>query len=519
MAAQPKAKAKSKSKRRAPGFLFEGSEWTFDKLKRTYAAIEEIAVEDLGLDTYANQIEVITSEQMLDAYCSVGMPLMYQHWSFGKHFVRDEGNYRKGFQGLAYEIVINSNPCISYYMEENTMAMQTLVLAHAAFGHNHFFKNNCLFQEWTDAGAILDYLDYAKGYIASCEERHGMTAVEEVLDAAHAVMDQSVFRYRRQPRQSAKQQKERALARQEYEDQTFNDLWRTLPPRAAEAEPTEAQLELAERTKKLKLPEENLLYFIEKNSPVLETWQREILRIVRNIAQYFYPQRQTKVMNEGCACFVHHYIVNRLYDDGLLPEGALLEILHSHSNVVFQPDFDDPRYGGINPYALGFGMMQDIRRICSEPTDEDRDWFPDIAGNDDWRGTLKDAWANYRDESFIKQFLSPHLIRQMRLFLLGDDAKENHFTVDGIHNEQGYIKVRDALARSHEVAANDPDIQIVDVNLLGDRELVLRHSVKNGIPLAERTRDEVLAYVRQLWGYGVRLDTVDDETGEPLKKT
>ena len=143
------------------GYLFEGSEWTFDKLKRTYAAVEEIAVEDLGLDTYPNQIEVITAEQMLDAYCSIGMPLMYHHWSFGKRFVRDETLYRKGFQGLAYEIVINSNPCISYYMEENTMAMQTLVLAHAAFGHNHFFKNNYLFKEWTDADAILDYLDFA----------------------------------------------------------------------------------------------------------------------------------------------------------------------------------------------------------------------------------------------------------------------------------------------------------------------------------------------------------------------
>ena len=59
--------------------------------------------------------------------------------------------YRKGFQGLAYEIVINSDPCISYIMEENSMTMQTLVIAHAAFGHNHFFKNNYLFQQWTDA--------------------------------------------------------------------------------------------------------------------------------------------------------------------------------------------------------------------------------------------------------------------------------------------------------------------------------------------------------------------------------
>lgn len=110
--------------------LFEGSEWTFDKLKRTYAAIEEIARDDLGLDTYSNQIEVITAEQMLDAYCSIGMPLMYQHWSFGKRFIRDETLYRKGFQGLAYEIVINSDPCISYYMEENTMAMQKIGRAH-----------------------------------------------------------------------------------------------------------------------------------------------------------------------------------------------------------------------------------------------------------------------------------------------------------------------------------------------------------------------------------------------------
>ncbi len=46
--------------------------------------------------------------------------------------------------GLAYELVINSNPCISYLMEENTMAMQALVIAHACYGHNSFFKNNYL---------------------------------------------------------------------------------------------------------------------------------------------------------------------------------------------------------------------------------------------------------------------------------------------------------------------------------------------------------------------------------------
>ncbi len=122
--------------------LFEGPEWDYDKIRRVYAAIEDIAVNELGLDTYPNQVEVITSEQMLDAYASIGLPLMYRHWSFGKRFAREEMLYRRGLQGLAYEIVINSSPCISYIMEENSMPMQSLVIAHAAFGHNHFFKNN-----------------------------------------------------------------------------------------------------------------------------------------------------------------------------------------------------------------------------------------------------------------------------------------------------------------------------------------------------------------------------------------
>ncbi|HSO48104.1 MAG TPA: SpoVR family protein, partial [Rhizobiaceae bacterium] len=131
--------------------LFDGLDWTFDKISAAYDAMAPIALDDLRLDIYPNQIEVISSEQMLDAYSSVGMPLMYQHWSFGKHFLREEYLYRKGRRGLAYELVINSNPCITYLMEENTMALQALVIAHASFGHNHFFKNNYLFRQWTDA--------------------------------------------------------------------------------------------------------------------------------------------------------------------------------------------------------------------------------------------------------------------------------------------------------------------------------------------------------------------------------
>ena len=495
--------------------LFHGADWDYATLQAIHDACEDIALSDLGLDVYPNQIEVITAEQMLDAYSSVGMPLFYKHWSFGKHFVHHEALYRKGLKGLAYEIVINSSPCISYLMEENTATMQTLVIAHAAFGHNHFFKNNYLFKQWTDADGILDYLDFAKGYVGQCEERHGRLAVESTLDAAHALMSHGVDRYPGKRKLDLRAEEDRVKERRSHQESVFNDLWRTIP-----SGPHKSALELsAERRRALLgLPQENLLYFLEKSAPRLQAWQRELLRIVRHIAQYFYPQGQTKVMNEGTATYVHYRIMNRLHDQGRLSDGQFLEFLHSHTNVVFQPDFDDPRFSGFNPYALGFAMMQDIERIVVEPQVEDREWFPEIAGTKDVMAVLRDTWANYRDESFISQFLSPRLMRQMRLFHLHDDpADGDGIKVDAIHDERGYRRVRRELARQYDVGFIDPNIEIVDVDLAGDRRLLLRHAVVNGALLDEADAKLVLQHLANLWSYDVSLEEVD-ATGSVLKQ-
>lgn len=489
--------------------LFTGAEWDFALLKRVFAAQEEIAFNDLKLDVYPNQIEIIASEQMLDAYSAHGMPLMYHHWSFGKIFAREQTFYQKGWQALAYEIVINSSPCIAYLMEENTMTMQALVMAHACFGHNHFFKNNYLFRQWTNAEAIHDYLAFSKKYVSACEEKYGADQVEAILDSAHALMDQGVFRYRRPPRPSKAQREERLRKRRQYEEESFNDIWRTLPGSARDISADLASVDEDEAVglyAPMNLPEENLIYFLEKHSPVLKNWQREILRIVRNVAQYFYPQMQTKVMNEGCATFVHHYIMNAMYDRGQIGAGSMLEFMHSHSSVVMQPGFDDSRYYGINPYALGFAMMSDIRRISEHPTPEDRDWFPEFAGKGDWRDVLKHAWANYRDESFIQQFLSPKVMRDLKLFAVRDNAEDPVYTVSAIHNDAGYRKLRTSLARLYDLATHQPDVQVVGANLAGDRTLTLRHNRHRGIPLAQGTKDAVLKHIRRLWGYSVELE-------------
>jgi stage V sporulation protein R len=487
--------------------LFEGADWDFNTLQRIHDACEEIAIGELGLDIYPNQVEVITSEQMLDAYSSTGMPLFYRHWSFGKHFAHHETFYRRGMRDLAYEIVINSSPCISYLMEENTATMQTLVVAHAAFGHNHFFKNNYLFKLWTDAEGILDYLDFAKGYIARCEERYGEIEVERTLDAAHALMSHGVDRYAGKAKTDLRQEERRQQERRAHEEQMFNDLWRTVPSGPARAA---GDIDLEKRRAALGLPQDNILYFLEKSAPKLQPWQREILRIVRHVAQYFHPQRQTKVMNEGTATYVHYQIMNRLHANGQISDGNFLEFLKSHANVVFQPTYDDPRFSGFNPYALGFAMMQDIERIVTKPTEEDRAWFPDIAGRGDAMAVLRGIWADYRDESFISQFLSPHLIRQWRLFHLYDNPEQTEgVLVSAIHDERGYRRIRRQLSREYDIGWTDPGIDIVDVDLAGDRRLLVQHHISNECRLQEADTKLVLQHLANLWGYDVQLQEID----------
>ncbi len=476
------------------------SDWTFELIETYFDAIKKTA-QRYGLDTYPVQLELISAEQMLDAYASVGMPVNYRHWSFGKQFISSEKNYRRGHMGLAYEIVINSDPCIAYLMEENTMPMQALVMAHACFGHNSFFKGNYLFRMWTDASSIVDYLVYAKSYITECEERHGIDSVEEVLDACHALMHYGVDRYRRPQKISMVEEEMRRKDREAYLQQQVNDLWRTLPK-------TQGKQSKKEHRRFPEEPQENILYFIEKNAPLLEPWQREIVRIVRKIAQYFYPQRQTQVMNEGWATFWHYTLLNDMYDQGLLSDGFLIEILSSHTNVVFQPPVTHPGYSGINPYALGFNMFVDLRRMCENPTEEDKQWFPDIAGSD-WRKTLDYAMRHFKDESFIGQYLSPRMMREFRLFSVVDDATQKELEVAAIHDDAGYRRVREALSRQYDLSSREPNIQVWNVNARGDRSLTVRHTRHNDRPL-DNGAEEVVKHVARLWGFRVRLESVDN---------
>jgi stage V sporulation protein R len=475
------------------------AEWTFELLEEYDREIARIA-KNFKLDTYPNQIEMISAEQMIDAYASSGMPINYSHWSFGKHFVSYEQNYQRGAMGLAYELVINSNPCVSYLMEENTMAMQALVIAHACYGHNSFFKNNYLFKMWTSADAIVDYLVFAKNYISECEERYGVDEVESTLDACHALMNYGVDRYKHPAALSIQEEKIRQQNREIYLQSEVNELWRTIPKGKDKDNLLKKKMFPGE-------PQENILYFIEKNAPLMQPWQREIVRIIRKIAQYFYPQQQTKVMNEGWACFWHYTLLHTMYEENLVTDAFMLEILQTHTNVIMQPAYNSPHYNNINPYTLGYHMMQDIRRICEHPTEEDILWFPDLA-NTDWISSLDEAMRYFKDESFIAQYLSPKIIRDLKLFHIMDDDRYSEYSIGAIHDEDGYQKIRDALSAQYNLGNQEPDIQVFSVDTEGDRTLTLHYTQRNRIPLG-KTTEEVLKHVHALWKYPVVLKVID----------
>jgi len=486
------------------------TDWTPDLLERVWKEIEKISIEELelipGRDLYTNQFEIVSAEQMLDAYASIGLPVHYNHWSFGKDFLQNAKAYEKGEQGLAYEMVINSNPCINLLMEENLAYMQTMVMAHAGVGHNAVFANNVYFKEWTQAGSIIDYMLFARDYIRHCEERYGAIEVELVLDACHALAAHGIDKFKRRHRPKLSEEA-RLKMLMTSDDQRQKELDIILQ-RTTIDEKLESAMDLDEGDF-LEEDEENILYYIMKKSPNLERWKREIIRIVYKINQYFSPQGPTKILNEGFATFCHHYIMQRLEEKGIITSDAFMAYLTSHSGVIFQPTYDKRYYSGTNPYALGFAILSDVKRICENPTDEDRQWFPNLIGQR-WQDAIKEAAFEHRDDSFIMQYMSPKVIRDQKLFTVSidysnDDEAPDAF-VSEIHDDIGYANIRSALAKSKERVNYVPQIVVEGADLEGDRTLYLRYDAYQGRELDEEDAAAVLQYVDSLWGYTAELD-------------
>jgi spore cortex formation protein SpoVR/YcgB (stage V sporulation) len=198
-----------------------------------------------------------------------------------------------------------------------------------------------------------------------------------------------------------------------------------------------------------------------------------------------------------------------LYDEGSVTDEFMLEVLQNHTNVVYQPQYNSPHFSGINPYTLGFNMMQDIKRICENPTEEDQRWFPELA-NTHWQTQLDHAMRYFKDESFISQYLSPHLIRDLKLFLIQDNDELPELKIQAIHNEEGYRLIRESLSKQYNLSFYEPNIQVFNVALEGDRTLTLHYYQHNRVPLDAQAH-EVLKHLYSLWKFPVKLITINED--------
>lgn len=462
-----------------------------------------LAREKYGLETYPTEIAVIDYEQMLDLYSTVGLPVSYDHWSIGQDVLQQRQAYKQGEMGLAYEIVINSSPSICYCMAQNSPTMQMLVIAHAAFGHNNFFKKNHLFRQFTDAEEILPMMQRLKQDIERYESRYGVREVTRLVDAAHALGDYGVNRYSRPARRTPEEEQARRARIEEMRLQNYD----------AVLDRVGAHMSAEFNKSKYGVPadlEENLLRFIASDAPHLQPWQRNLLTQFADKEQYFYPQKQTQLMNEGWASFWHYTLMTDLREMDLISEGMYLEFLQSHSNVLMQMDFDDKRSNGqINPYALGFAIFRDIRRMCENPTEEDRAYFPNVVGKE-WLPTLKAAMENHKDESFVLQYLSPKVMRDFRLFSFRNETKAEFVEVTAIHDEDGYKQLREDLASQYRLADRELQIEVAKYDFKGDRSLTLQHTVRNGVPFHKQYAADTMKHLHYLWGHPVVLHSVDN---------
>ncbi|MFP4314536.1 MAG: SpoVR family protein, partial [Alphaproteobacteria bacterium] len=464
--------------------------------------IQTIALKKYELDVFPNTIEIIRPDQMLDAYTTIGLPDTYPHWSFGKKRMIEERNFDAS-KHLAYEIVINSDPCLAYCMDSNSPLLQMIVIAHASYGHNTVFKNNFLLNE-ADASTILAENKRLRDFVLECEQTYGWKEVSDFIDFCHSMKfidtTDEPKRPAKSPSEIARQQKEQRLAQHLYkprQDQ-FNSA-------ANENGKNPSPKQLGHPRK----GEKNILAFMADHAPHMPGWKRDIMRSISRLSQYFKPQMMDKVLNEGMATFTHDRIMTTMRDIGLIDWAMYQEYKQINEGVLYQPSavqLARDEHGRIvvdedgnpqeqfvgaqfNPYTLGFKVLEEIERICKNPTDEDKEWFH-FAGEPDWLSVVKHAVFSSSDETFIHNYLSPQAMRDLRMFKVenmdeDDYSEELQFLsqmynvdfaqISAVQKGDGFRKMREQLAADYRIADKLPNITLWDYQEKTDRCLILRH--------------------------------------------
>nr|WP_106781233.1 SpoVR family protein [Lysinibacillus timonensis] len=449
--------------------------------KQLHRAIDEITeiANGFGLDYFPMRYEICPADVIytIGAY---GMPTRFTHWSFGKQFHKMKLQYDFGLSQI-YELVINSDPCYAFLLDTNTLTQNKLIIAHV-LAHCDFFKNNIRFSN--TRRDMVESMTATAERIAHYEMLYGKEEVEEFLDAVLAIqehIDPSLLR----PKLMYNLNEEDDDEITETIRTPYDDLWKL--------DQIGKQEEKTYRIKKKKFPpkpEKDLLLFIEEYSRELEEWQRDILTMMREEMLYFWPQLETKIMNEGWASYWHQRIMRELD----LTTDETIEYAKLNAGVV------QPSKTTINPYYLGLKIFEDIEKRYDNPTDEMKRMGVNPGSG---RQKIFEVREIESDISFIRNYLTKELVEQEDMYLFEKKGLEYRIS------DKDYENVRDQLV-SMRVNGGFPYIVVDNGDYLRNGELYLKHGYE-GMELDSTYLENVLQYIYKLWGRPVHMETFVEE--------
>jgi stage V sporulation protein R len=458
---------------------------------------------DFGLDFFEVRFEMLDYRMMNQIAAYDGFPTRYPHWRFGMEYERLSKSYAYGLHRI-YEMVINTDPCYAYLLASNQRVDQKLVMAHV-YGHCDFFKNNLWFAHTNRK--MLDEMANHASRIRRYVERYGLEQVEDFLDACLSLdnlIDIHAPAIRRQPEpepEQAEPQTVRKLPAKNYMDSFIN------PPEFLAEQQRRLEEAKQQRRHFPEEPERDVLLFLLDYAP-LENWQHDVLDIIREEAYYFAPQRQTKIMNEGWASFVHTHVMT----ERALEANELIDYAEHHSGTVaVQP-------GHLNPYALGLELYRDIEdrwdrgaygpeyETCESLTAR-RKWDRQLGLG---RKKVFEVRRIYNDIGFIDEFLTEDFAREHHLFTF--DYNEHHEQYEISSRQFEEVKRRLLYQLTN---FGQPIVEIVDGNYENRGELYLHHRY-DGIDLDLPFAEDTLKNLYTLWGRPVHIETQVEKEGRVL---
>ncbi|MNW40105.1 SpoVR family protein [compost metagenome] len=456
-----------------------------DKLEYAIAEIMEIA-DSFGLDYYPMRYEICPAD-IIYTFGAYGMPTRFSHWSFGKMFNKMKMQYDFGLSKI-YELVINSNPCYAFLLDGNSLIQNKLIVAHV-LAHCDFFKNNARFSNTNRD--MVESMSATAERISHYELLYGADTVEAFIDAVLAVqehVDPQLIKPRRYDKRRQTEEKLRMAkvrGKEPLSQSRYADLWSLDEASKPISKTSDSPVIFPPE------PEKDIVWFVQEYSEVLEDWQRDIMSMLREEMLYFWPQMETKIMNEGWASYWHQRIIRELD----LTSEETIEFAKLNASVV------QPSRQSLNPYYLGLKIFEDIERRWDKPSEEERNRLGRIP--DQGREKIFEVRELDSDTSFIRSYLTKDLVRDLDLYVFEKQGSEWLIT------DKSWENIRDQLVASR-INGGSPYIVVQNGNYQRSGELMLKHQYE-GIELDLKYLERTLPYVYRLWGKTVHLETIVEE--------